>query len=134
MRRKLPYVSSSLYVLLLSFTLFSCVTSKKFREDVTASRDKDKKSFVQTADGNTIEANDAVLRSPLFGKSTIELDNTTRIPTKEIVAYQNNSGYYRKIRGQFAPRVKKGSINMYIITETYQTYDGATAHGGGGWH
>jgi hypothetical protein len=42
---------------------------------------------------------------------------------KEIVAYQNNSAYYRRIDGQFGPRIKRGLINMYQTTETYQEYD-----------
>lgn len=132
MKMKLPYGISSLFLTLISFTLFSCGSVRKFRSDLLASRDKERNCFVETTDGTVIEGNEAVLRSPLFGKTTIELDGNTRIPVKEIVAYQNRDAYYRRIKGQFAPRIKKGLINMYQYTETYQTYS-TYSNGSGRW-
>lgn len=132
MKIKFRYVNlSSLALLLVSLLLFSCSGMKKFQEDTYAARDKDKQSFVQTTDGKIIEANEAVLRSPLFGKSTIELDKETRIPVKEVVAYQNKAAYYRRISGQFAPRFKKGLINMYVGTETYTEFEGPSSFNNG---
>ncbi len=113
---------SYLIILVASFFLMSCGTSK-FAQSVLDSREKDKKAFVETADGKIIEANEARIKNPLFGKSTIELDGEVKIPTKEVVAYQNNTGYYRRVQGQFAPRFKKGLINMYSITENYTEWD-----------
>lgn len=80
---------------------------RKFQEDTSMARDKDKKAFVETVDGTITEANEAVVRTPFLGKSTIELDKNTKIPVKEVVAYQNSNAYYRKVQGQFAPRIKK---------------------------
>lgn len=124
--------SHSLLLLLLCFFLYSCGSVQRFRQDVYAARDTEKKSFVEKRDGTVIEADEAMLRTPLFGKSSIELDRNTKIPTKEIDAYQNNSGYYRRVEGMFAPRIKKGLINMYITTETYQEYSASGAPGGMG--
>jgi hypothetical protein len=132
MKRKVPFVtSSSLVLLLTSLFLFSCVGMKKFQEDTYASRDKDKQSFVQTTDGKVLEANEAVLRSPLFGKSTIQLDGETKIPVKEVEAYQDKAAYYKRINGQFAPRFKKGLINMYRGTESYTEFESPSSFNGG---
>lgn len=108
-------------LLLLSgcFFLFSCGSVQHFQQDAYASRDADRKSFVQTKEGRIIEADEARLRTPLFKMSSIELDRNTRIPVNEIEAYQDNTAYYRRIEGRFAPRIKKGPINMYRSTEAY---------------
>ena len=115
---------SSLLLLILSVLIVSCGPSK-FAMQVSDAREKDKKAFVETTDGKITEANEAKLKSPLFGKSTIELDGEVKIPTKEVIAYQNSTGYYRRVAGQFAPRFKKGLINMYSVTEhsTYWEHD-----------
>jgi hypothetical protein len=125
------YVKSSLLLLLISFFLFSCSSYRRLQEDIYAARDKERQSFVQTTDGKVIEANEAVLRTPLFKRSIIELDKETRIPVRDVVAYQDRDAYYRKIRGQFAPRIKKGSINMYRTTEIYTEYQGPSTFNGG---
>ena len=125
---------SSLLLLVLCVLLFSCKSMRKFQEDTYNARDKDKQSFVKTIDGKVIEANEAVLRAPLFGKATIELDKETRIPVKDVVAYQNRSAYFHRIGGQFAPRIKHGPINMFHTTETYQEYQGPSmGNSRGGW-
>jgi hypothetical protein len=124
---------SSLFLVLISSTLFSCAGMRKFQEDTSMARDRDKKAFVETADGTITEANEAVVRTPFLGKSTIELDKNTKIPVKEVVAYQNDKAYYRKIQGQFAPRIKKGLINMYMTTESYTEYQGPTMGNPGGF-
>jgi hypothetical protein len=121
---------SSLLLLIASLFLFSCGTSR-FSQSVLDSREKDKKAFVETTDGKITEANEAKIKSPLFGKSTIELDGEVKIPTKEVVAYQNSTGYYRRVNGQFAPRFKKGLINMYSVTENYTEWEQSSAPGGG---
>jgi hypothetical protein len=124
---------SSLFLVLISSTLFSCVGTRKFQEDTYMARDKDKKAFVETVDGTITEANEPVVRTPFLGKSTIELDKNTKIPVKEVAAYQNNKAYYRKIQGQFAPRIKKGLINMYMTTESYTEYQAPTMGNNGGF-
>lgn len=100
--------------------LTSCGTAQRFRQNRYESRESDRESFVEKKDGTVIEAQDARLRTPLFRKSNIELDGETKIPTKEIEAYQDNEAYYRRVEGQFAPRIKKGLINMYMTTETHR--------------
>jgi hypothetical protein len=113
--------------------MFLCGVNR-FQADTQAARDKDRKSFVQTKDGTVTVASEAVLRSPLFGKSTIELDKQVKIPTRDIVAYQNSSAYYRRIDNQFAPRIKKGLINMYMTTQHYQEYSAPSmGSNGGSW-
>jgi hypothetical protein len=125
MKANLAYGNrSSLFLLLICSTLVSCVGVRKFQEDTYMAREKDKKAFVETADGAITEGNNAVLRSPFLGKSTIEVDGSTKIPTREVVAYQDRQAYYRKIDGQFAPRIKSGLINMYLTRETYTSYEG----------
>lgn len=114
---------SSLSFILVSIVLMSCVGSSKFSSDTYAARDKERKSFVQTKDGTITEASEVKLRSPFIGKSTIELDNNVRIPVKDVMAYQNNNAYYRNINGQFAPRITKGLINMYMTTQTYTEFE-----------
>jgi hypothetical protein len=135
MKSKTPFgnISSLFLLLLISASLVSCVGARKFQEDTAMARDKEKKAFVETVDGTITEANAAVLRTPFLGKSTIELDKNTKIPTKEVVAYQNDRAYYRKIQGQFAPRIKKGLINMYMTTETYTEYSAPTMGNTGGF-
>lgn len=61
----------------------------------------------------------------------MEIDKDTRINAKDILAYQNSNAYYRRVEGQFAPRIKKGLINMYVTTETYQEFQSSSAPGGG---
>lgn len=126
---------SSLLLLLIPFLFASCVGMRTFHHDTYKAREKDQKAFVQMVDGQVIEANEAVLKAPLFGKATIQLDKDTKIPVKEVMAYQNGSAYYRRMDGQFIPRIKKGLVNMYMKTETYQDYSGPVgANGmGGGW-
>lgn len=119
---KLLVGSSSLSLLLLSTFFLSCAGLKTFRDDSYMSRDTARKSFVQTTDGTITEADEAVVRSPFFKKSFIELDKSTRIPTSDVIAYQNSQAYYRNIGGQFAPRIKKGLINLYRTNEMYQDY------------
>ena len=113
---------SSLLLLIISLILMSCGTSK-FTQSVIDSRVKDKKAFVETTDGTIIEANDAKMKSPLFGKTTIELDNGVKIPIKDVVAYQTYAAYYRLSRLGFAPRFKKGLINMYFTQYQVQEWE-----------
>jgi hypothetical protein len=122
MKQRFPFGSSSLLIV-LSLSFFSCMSVQRLQQDTYNARNPDRKSFVEKKDGTVIEAEEAVLRTPLFGKSTIELDRNVKVPVKDIVAYQNNSAYYRRIDGQFGPRIKRGLINMYQTTETYQEYD-----------
>lgn len=126
------YKTSSLFLLILSIFLVSCSSTMRLNGNILASRDASKKSFVEKKDGTIIEANQAVLRAPLFKKSTIELDNNVKIPTKEIEAFQDNEGYYRRVEGSFAPRIKKGLINMYRSTETYQEFNSNMGQGNAG--
>ncbi|NTS42719.1 hypothetical protein HRG84_17600 [Flavisolibacter sp. BT320] len=100
----------------------SCVSVNRFSDNTYAARDKDRKAFVQTKDGVITEADEVKLRSPLIGRSTIQLDGDVKIPVKEVLAYQNGTAYYRSIRGQFAPRINKGLINMYRTIETYTDF------------
>jgi hypothetical protein len=127
--------NSSLFLLLMPLLLTSCIGVRNFRHDSYQAREKDQKAFVQTVDGQIIEASEAVMKAPLFGKATIQLDRETKIPVKEVMAYQNNTAYYRRLDGQFVPRIKKGPVNMYMKTETYQEYNGASGMNnmGGGW-
>lgn len=120
----------SFVIIVSSVFLFSCGTMQRFHQDTLAARDTSNKSFVVKNDGTVIKADEARLRMPLFGKSTVILDGDQKIPAKEIIAYQNNTAYYRKVDGQFAPRIKKGLINMYLTEQTYQEYD-ATPMGPG---
>lgn len=114
---------SSLIAIASCFFLFSCAGMRKMQEDIANSREKDKKAFVEKKDGEIVEANEAKLRSPLFGKSTIELDGDVKIPLKEVAAYQNNSAYYHTTPSGFAPRIKKGLVNVYLASETYSSYE-----------
>ncbi|RYZ51855.1 MAG: hypothetical protein EOO14_17470 [Chitinophagaceae bacterium] len=100
----------------------SCVSVNRFSDNTYAARDKDRKAFVQTRDGVITEADEVKLRSPLIGRSTVQLDGDVKIPVKEVLAYQNGTAYYRHIRGQFAPRINKGLINMYKTVETYTDF------------
>lgn len=120
----------SLSVVLISCSLFSCASLQKFREDTYNARDKEHKAFVEKKDGEVVQANEARLRAPLFGKSSIELDNNEKIPLKEVAAYQNAQAYYRLTPSGFAPRIKKGLINMYLTTESYQVYEAPSTSSG----
>ena len=113
---------SSLSLLSVCILLTSCIGTSRFSENLYAARDKDHKSFVQTKDGTITEADEVKLRSPFIGKSTIQLDGETKIPVKDVLAYQNNTAYYRNIGGQFGPRINKGLINMYQTTEMYTEF------------
>jgi hypothetical protein len=126
---------SSSLLLLLCIVLASCGAIRQTREDLYASRDKERKNFVQTKDGQVYEVNEVVFRNPLFGKSTVEISPGNRIDTKEVVAYQNSAAYYRRHGGQFLPRIKKGLINMYVGREYYQDYNAPRVghNESGGW-
>lgn len=113
----------SLTIASLSIFLVSCAGMKRMQEDISNSKDKDRKAFVEKKDGQVIEASEARLRSPLFGKSTIELDGAEKIPLKEVAAYQNGYAYYHMTPSGFAPRFKKGLINMYVGAESYMEYE-----------
>jgi hypothetical protein len=117
---------SSLTLVVLSLYMCSCASMRKMQEDIGNSREKDQKAFVEKKDGQIIEANEARLRSPLFGKSSIELDGEQKIPLKEVAAYQNNYAYYHTTPNGFAPRIKKGPINMYLASYSYSTYETGT--------
>ena len=106
---------------LIAFVMSSCGVAK-FKEATYAAREKNKKAFVEKENGEIIEASDAKVRSPLFGKATIEL-NGEKIPLKEVIAYQDQSAYYRRINGQFAPRIKKGLINMFSVAVNYTEWE-----------
>ena len=114
-------------LLLLCIVLSSCGFVRQTREDLYASRDKERKNFVQTKDGQVYEVNEVVFRNPLFGKSTVEISPGNRIDTREVEAYQNSAAYYRRYDGQFMPRIKKGLINMYVGKEYYQDYEAPRA-------
>lgn len=113
----------SLTIASLCLFLLSCAGAKRMQEDMLNSREKDRKAFVEKKDGQVIEASEAKLRSPLFGKSTIELDGAEKIPLKEVAAYQNDYAYYHITPSGFAPRVKKGLINTYVGRDTYTEYE-----------
>ncbi len=115
-------LKSSLSLLSVCTFFVSCVSVSRFSNDTYAARDKEHKAFVQTKDGTITEADEVKLRSPLFGKSTIQLDGDVKIPVKEVQAYQNNTAYYQNINGQFAPRITKGLINMYMTQQTYTEF------------
>lgn len=122
----------SLTIASLSIFLVSCAGMKRMQEDVSNSREKDKKAFVEKKDGQIIEGDEMKLRSPLFGKSTIEIDGSgEKIPVREIAAYQNNYAYYHTTPSGFAPRFKKGLISMYVGTATYTEYQAPSTMNGG---
>lgn len=116
-------VSSLIWVTAIIPFLISCAGMRKMQEDVSNSREKEPKVFVEKTDGQLIEANEARLRSPLFGKSSIELDGNVKIPLTEVAAYQNNYAYYHTTPNGFAPRIKKGLVNMYVATYSYMSYE-----------
>lgn len=116
-------VFRSLTILSFALALFSCAGMKRMQENMANSRETDHKAFVEKKDGEIIEANEAKLRSSLFGKSTIELDGEVKIPLKEVAAYQNSYAYYHTTPNGFAPRFKKGLINMYVATQQYTEYE-----------
>lgn len=130
-----PNVVHSWLLILVSMFLFSCAGMRTFQGNMAEARDRDKKAFVEKTDGQIVEANEAVLRTPLFKKAAIELDKNTRINLKDIVAYQNDQAYYRRIEGDFVPRIKKGNINVYQQISTYQEYNPSSMSRGGygGW-
>jgi hypothetical protein len=128
MARKLVDVRSFIMICILS-TLFSCKSVQQLQEDRQNAREKDRKAFVQKTDGEIVEANEARLRQPLFGKSTIELDQDQRIPLRDIRAYQNNEAYYLRTPLGFSPRIKKGLINVYLATEMYTSYEPSSGYG-----
>jgi hypothetical protein len=113
--------------------MVSCRAARKFQDDRYNARETDKKVFVEKKDGTIIEAQEARLRSPLFGKNTIELDGQEKIPMKEVIAYQSTEAYFHLVHGQYAPRVKKGLLNMYVVTTTYQEYDAPSNYSRGGF-
>ncbi len=124
--------NSSFYLLIVCSSLISCVSTRGFHGETATARDRDRKAFVQTKDGTVTEANETVVRTPLFKQPFIELDKSVKIPTKDVVAYQNSQAYYRRIDLQFAPRIKKGLINMYKTVDIYQDYSGPSAGSGRG--
>jgi hypothetical protein len=108
--------------LLLLVVFSSCAASKRFREDVNASRDKERGNFIETFDGEVIEGDNLNVRYPFFKKPFVEINKQEVVKLKDVKVLQNNAGYYRNVNGQLAPRVKKGLLNMYMTTETYQEY------------
>ena len=101
-------LSSSLSFVIVCMLATSCVSVNRFSDTTYAARDKDRKAFVQTRDGVITEADEVKLRSPLIGRSTIQLDGDVKIPVKEVLAYQNGTAYYRSIRGSLRRVSTKG--------------------------
>lgn len=115
--------TSSLIIFCAALLFSSCAAVHKMHEDMANGRDKERKAFVEKTNGEVVEASEARLRVPLFGKSSIQLDGDVKIPLKEVVAYQNDEAYYRTTPHGFAPRIKKGLVNVYLASYTYNTYE-----------
>lgn len=130
MQRKFSSLKYLAVVFLLVF-LYSCSINRRFSENVIASKDKERGNFIETVEGEIIEGEDLNIRYPFFKKPFVEI-NSEVVKLKDVLVIQNNYGYYRKINGQLAPRVKKGLLNMYMTTETYQEFQTSSVPGSTG--
>ena len=103
--------------------------------DIRNSRDKERGTFVQTEDGTVLEGESLKVKYPFFKKAYVEINKSERVKLRDVVVLQNDEGYYRKINGQLAPRIKKGGINTYLTTRTVTEYEApSTSNGTMGRH
>jgi hypothetical protein len=115
--------------------LSSCGGPRKLQSDIRNSRDKDRGTFVQTEDGTVLEGESLKVKYPFFKKAYVEINKSEKVKLRDVVVLQNEEGYYRKINGQLAPRIKKGGINTYLTTKTVTEYEApSTSNGNMGRH
>jgi len=80
-------------------------------------------NYVKLLNGKEIY-NDFTLKTPLFSKAHILLDDETKISFKEVECYQYESEFYQRIPNkfvdaEFAQRVLSGKVDLYSITSTF---------------
>ena len=114
---------SFLCSLIVIVLLTSCGRARRMQADIRNSRDKDRGNFVQTEDGTIVEGESMKVKYPFFKKAYVEINKSEKVKLRDVVVLQNDEGYYRKINGQLAPRIKKGGINTYLTTRTVTEYE-----------
>jgi hypothetical protein len=108
----------------------SCMGVRKLQEDVHRSRDDQRGNFIQTKDGTVVEGEELKVKYPFLKKAYVQINQQEKVNLREVEVMQNDAGYYRKINGALAPRIKKGGINTYLTYETRTTYStGANGRG-----
>ena len=123
------HLCSSLMLIML---LTSCMGSRRLQEDIHNSRDNRRSNFIQTKDGSVVEGEALKVKYPFLRKAYVQINEQDKVNLRDIEVMQNDVGYYRKINGLLAPRIKKGGINTYLTYETRTTYSGTGGVGNRG--
>jgi hypothetical protein len=132
----MPLHRNFLLIIALPFLLSSCYTWKQFERDmgadVVGSKEKGKKYFIETKSGQTYDVASSTFKSGWQSKNVQTADNN-QVSSSDIVAYQDEAGYHRKVGGGFVPRIISGKINVYKSSQSvsYQTRDVTPMAGGG---
>ncbi len=96
---------------------------KQFTRTFGGGKEDNAQNFVVTREGKKVESEEVKEKAPLFSKSVLKLDDGSKIPVRNVVAYQNNEGYYARLndKGGLLKRVHKGKIDYYEkIVTTYE--------------
>ena len=110
--------------------LTSCGGQRRLQADIRNSRDKDRGNFIQTKDGEILEGESLKVKYPFFKKAYVEINKSEQVKLRDVEVLQNEEGYYRKINGQLAPRIKKGGINTYLTFKTVTEYEAPSTSNG----
>lgn len=104
-----------------SLFLFSCVSLPKYGNNIRGSRDTARNFFIVMKDSTVHEVGKLVFHRPLFRRWTVDISDTERVYFRDVAAYQNKRGYFHRVgAGEFAPRIKKGPVNLYRSIEMVQ--------------
>jgi hypothetical protein len=123
-----------LLILVLPVLLNSCYTWKQFERDMgsdtAGSKEKGEKYFIETKNGQTYEVAPSAFKSSGWQNKDVQTADKNEVSSGEIVAYQDENAYYRKVNGGFIPRIISGKINVYKTYQSY-VYQTTTPLGGG---
>ena len=98
-------------------------------------------TYVEFIDG-TKKYGSVEVVNPFLQKSKIVLDDTTEYSLSQVLAYQTDEGFYRRIENKndkFAKRIEKGNISLYsrAVTNYSPTHmpgpGGTSTYVGGGF-
>lgn len=138
-KRLLKMSKRNLFFGLVTLVLFSSCNKhySRFARSFKGGKEDSGQNFVITKDGNKINSSEVKEKSPLFSKSVLKLDDGTKVPVRDVMAYQNDAGYYARLNntGGLLKRVHKGTIDIYekvSVTYNAPTYR-TNGIGMGGW-
>lgn len=100
----------------LAFCFIACSAPVHISSGQIESRDNSRQNFIQTKD--SIFHNVRSVKQNGIYNSTFTLDDGTKLTSEKVLAFQTDRGYYGNVGRYFVVRIKTGSINKYMHTES----------------